>query len=140
MDRRDVLKAAGATTATATLAGCSSIPLLGPCGPGESEIGQIAQQAGSSGDGGGGGGGTTDSDDSLSSIKGSIQSMSEDSVVIDDGTGTAQLTTLTGGGFVSQNVGEGDCVVAEGVGIEPQDGTDADVTFIVTDVSLADDG
>ncbi|MBX0288136.1 hypothetical protein [Haloarcula salinisoli] len=116
------------------MAGCSGI--LGGCGPGEDEIGTVAEdvnneepstaEEASTGDG-----------DSVS-ITGEIQSIGDNEVIIDDGTGTAKLTTLFGG-FETQNVGEGDCAEASGIPFAPEDGSDNDIRLLVEDVGLANE-
>ncbi|MBX0305271.1 hypothetical protein EGD98_16535 [Halomicroarcula sp. F24A] len=134
MKRRKTLKIMAAAGATASMAGCSGI--LGGCGPGEDEIGTVAEdvnneepstaEEASTGDG-----------DSVS-ITGEIQSIGDNEVIIDDGTGTAKLTTLFGG-FETQNVGEGDCAEASGIPFAPEDGSDNDIRLLVEDVGLANE-
>lgn len=128
VNRRDLLGTIGAAGLTTTLAGCSSV-LGGSCGPGEDAIEDLATDAGDAEN-------DSSSDDSLDRITGEIQSIADDEIVIDDGTGTARLTTL-GGGFEVQNVGAGDCAWATGVGA-PADDEDVDVLFLVQSVGLED--
>ncbi len=134
MKRRKTLKIMGAAGATASVAGCSGI--LGGCGPGENEIGALAEDVNdeepataeetSTGDG------------ETVSITGEIQSVGDNEIIVDDGTGTAKLTTLFGG-FETQNVGEGDCAEASGIPFAPEDGSDNDIRFLVDKVGLADE-
>jgi len=134
MKRRKTLKIMGAAGATASVAGCSGI--LGGCGPGENEIGAVAEDVNSeapstaeevsTGDG------------ETVSITGEIQSIGDNEVIIDDGTGRAKLTTLFGG-FETQNVGEGDCAEATGIPFGPGEGSDNDIRLLVEDVGLANE-
>lgn len=125
--RRDLLGTIGAAGLTTTVAGCSSL-LGGSCGPGEDTIEELATAEDE--------GENDSSDDTLDRITGEIQSISDDEIVLDDGTGTARLTTL-GGGFEVQNVGAGDCAWATGVGA-PTDDEEVDVLFLVRSVGLED--
>lgn len=133
MNRRDVLRRAGgaiAVGAATSIAGCG---ILGSCGPGETEISALATAARraeteTTTDG-------AETTEDLPRVVGEIQEAAESEIVIDDGTGRASLQTL-GGGFQLQNVGSGDCAYAVGFPIEPDEGTDADVTIVVTDVGL----
>jgi hypothetical protein len=132
MKRRTLLGDLGAAGAAVSLAGCS---LLGGCGPGDDEIGDLADRVRSET--------PTPEPDSTATeeavrVKGSIQSVSEEAVVIDDGTGTAKLLAL--GGFYVRNVEEGDCARATGYPTEPEDDADVDVTILITEMGLAEDG
>ncbi|MFC6756445.1 MULTISPECIES: hypothetical protein [Haloarcula] len=134
MKRRKTLKIMGAAGATASVAGCSGI--LGGCGPGENEIGALAEAVNSEESSTAEEAATGDSE--TVSITGEIQSIGDNEVIIDDGTGTAKLTTLVGG-FETENVGEGDCAEASGIPFAPEDGSDNDIRFLVDDVGLADE-
>lgn len=135
MNRRDVLKRTGAVTAVGgatSIAGCG---VLGSCGPGETEIATLAEQARQTETET-----QTEADDAqttedLPRVVGTIEEATQEEIVIEDGTGRASLQTL-GGGFQLQNVGSGDCAYAVGFPVEPDGGTDADVTIVVTDVGL----
>ena len=131
MKRRKTLKIIGAVGASASVAGCSGI-LGGGCGPGEDEIGTLAEEVNATE------AGTATGNRDSASITGEIQSIGDNEVVIDDGTGTAELTTLFGG-FTAQNVGEGDCVQAAGVPFAPEDGSDDDIRLLVEEVGVADE-
>lgn len=128
MKRRDVLRGVGAAGAAASLAGCS---LPGGCGPGEDAIGDLAASVASETP-------TPEADSTQTAeevrVKGSIQSASEDEVVVDDGTGTAKLLAL--GGFDVRTVEAGDCAWATGFPTAPEDDADVDVTILVTEVGL----
>lgn len=128
MQRRDVLECVGATAAAASMAGCG---LLGGCGPGEDRIGDLANEVESET--------PTPGPESTRTaeevrVKGSIDSASQEEVVISDGTGTARLLAI--GGFYMKNVDSGDCAWATGFPTEPDDGEDVDVTILITEVGL----
>jgi hypothetical protein len=128
MKRRALLRDLGAAGAAVSLAGCS---LLGGCGPGDDEIGDLAAQVRTET--------PTPPVDSTATegevrVKGSVRSVSEEAVVIDDGTGTAKL--LSRDGFYARNAEEGDCARATGLPIEPEADADVDVTILVTDIGL----
>lgn len=138
MNRRDVLRRTGSVAAVggmATIAGCG---VLGSCGPGENEIGALAERAreqaeeteteGESDSG-------SETTEELPRVVGAIEKATQSEIIVDDGTGRASLQTL-GGGFQIQNIDNGDCAYARGFPIEPDADTDADVTIIVTDVGL----
>lgn len=145
MNRRDVLRRTGAMAAAGGMTSIAGCGVLGSCGPGEREIGALAEEAKteetetevteaeeteteSEGD-------ASQTTEELPRVVGTIKEATQSEVVIDDGTGRASLQTL-GGGFQLQNVGEGDCAYAVGFPIEPKESTDADVTIIVTDIGL----
>ncbi|MFC6952373.1 hypothetical protein [Halorubellus litoreus] len=138
MNRRDVLKRAGAATAAGGMASVAGCGVLGSCGPGENEIGALAERAREqdeeteSGNESGSGSETTEE---LPRVVGAIEKATQSEVIVDDGTGRASLQTL-GGGFQLQNIENGDCAYAVGFPIEPDAETDADVTIIVTDIGL----
>ncbi|WP_262174847.1 hypothetical protein [Haloarcula laminariae] len=136
MKRRKTLKIVGAAGVSASVAGCSGI-LGGGCGPGEDEIGTLAEEVNEGGATSTAAEASTEDRESAS-ITGEIQSIGDNAVIVDDGTGTAKLTTLFGG-FTAQNVGEGDCAQATGIPFAPEEGSDNDIQFLVEDVGLADD-
>ena len=135
MKRRKTLKIMGAAGASASVAGCSGI--LGGCGPGENEIGTLAEDVDQTAEPSTAEEAQTGDGESVS-ITGEIQSIGDNEVIIDDGTGTAKLTTLFGG-FETQNVGEGDCAEASGIPLGPEDGSDNDIRLLVEEVGLANE-
>jgi hypothetical protein len=135
MNRRDVLKRTGAVAAVGGATSVAGCGVLGSCGPGETEIGTLAEEARQDD-------GTTETEtadsqttEELPRVVGTIQEATEQEIILEDGTGRASLQTL-GGGFQLQNVGSGDCAYAVGFAVEPDGETDADVTIVVTDVGL----
>ena len=137
MNRRAVLRRAGAVTAAGGMTSVAGCGVLGSCGPGENEIGALAERAREQAEG-------TESENASSGsepteerprVVGAIEKATQSEVVVDDGTGRASLQTL-GGGFQLQNIENGDCAYAVGFPIEPDAETDADVTIIVTDIGL----
>jgi len=135
MNRRDVLKRTGAVTAVGgatSIAGCG---VLGSCGPGETEIGTLAEEARQDDEGTETETGDAQTTEELPRVVGTIEEATEEEILLEDGTGRASLQTL-GGGFQLQNVGSGDCAYAVGFPVEPDGETDADVTIVVTDVGL----
>ncbi|WP_324663658.1 hypothetical protein [Haloarcula sediminis] len=136
MKRRQTLKVVGAAGVSASVAGCSGI-LGGGCGPGEDEIGTLAEEVDASEATSTAAEASTEDRESAS-ITGEIQSIGDSEVVIDDGTGTAKLTTLFGG-FTAENVGEGDCAQATGIPFAPEESSDNDIRLLVEDVGVAND-
>lgn len=134
MKRRQTLKLMGAVGATASMAGCG---VLGGCGPGKNEIGHLAkvEKGTATRPGGQDSAGTY----TEPNVVGEIQSIGDNEIIIDDGTGTAKLTTRRGGGFQTTNVGEGDCAEATGDPDLPEDGADYDLTFYVDEIGLANE-
>ena len=135
MKRRKTLKLVGAAGVSASVSGCSGI--LGGCGPGENEIGALAEDVNAAEE-------TSTAKEAetgeseMVSITGEIQSIGDNEVIVDDGTGTAKLTTLIGG-FTSKNVGEGDCAEASGIPFAPEEGSDNEIRFLVDEVGLANE-
>ena len=129
MKRRKTLKLVGAAGVSASVSGCSGI--LGGCGPGENEIGAIAEDVNATEE-------AETGESETVSITGEIQSIGDNAVIVDDGTGTAKLTTLVGG-FTTENVGEGDCAEASGIPFAPEEGSDNDIRFLVDEVGLANE-
>jgi len=126
MKRRQTLQGIGAVGVSAWVSGCSGI--LGGCGPGEDEIGTVAEEANATE---ATATAAADSEDAETvSITGEIQSLGERDIGIDDGTGTAKLTTMFGRA-TPRNVAEGDCVQATGYPYTPSDGSDADIGLLV---------
>ncbi len=117
-----------------SVAGCG---VLGSCGPGENEIGALAERAREQAEETESENASTGSEttEELPRVVGAIEKATQSEVAIDDGTGRASLQTL-GGGFQLQNIETGDCAYAVGFPIEPDAETDADVTIIVTDIGL----
>jgi len=136
MKRRKTVQMLGTAGVAATVSGCGSM-LGGSCGPGEDEIGAVATRVGSA-ESGTAEGSTATSEDPSVSVVGEIQSIGENEVIIDDGTGVAKLTTLTGG-FRIQNVGEGDCASATGVAVPPEEERGNDVQIFIEEIGLADE-
>jgi len=135
MKRRKTLKIVGAAGASVSVAGCSGI--LGGCGPGENEIGALAEDVNSTEEPSTAEEASTGDSETVS-ITGEIQSIGDNEVIVDDGTGTAKLTTLFGG-FTAENVGEGDCAQASGIAFPPEDGSDNDIQLLVESVGLANE-
>lgn len=135
MNRREVLKRTGAVTAVGGMSSVAGCGVLGSCGPGENEIGTLAEEARQDDEET-----ATETDDAqtteeLPRVVGTIKEATQEEIILEDGTGRASLQTL-GGGFQLQNVGSGDCAYAVGFPVEPDEETDADVTIVVTDVGL----
>lgn len=77
------------------LTGCSTLGFGGPvCGPGDTEIGSI------------------DGNASNVHVKGELTSINETELVVDDGSGTVEILTLSDS--VSGKVSTGDCIIARG--------------------------
>lgn len=129
MKRRKTLQVIGAASVSASVAGCSG--LLGGCGPGEDEIGTVAEEVNATEETV-----TAAADSETVSITGEIQSLGERDIVIDDGTGTAKLTTLFGR-FTARNISEGDCAQATGYPYTPTDDGDADIGLLVENIDPA---
>jgi|GEM_PF-2664384 hypothetical protein len=135
MKRRTALKLMGAAGASASVSGCSGI--LGGCGPGETEIGAVAGEFTA-----------TDEtptatvaspeDREAVSITGTVQSVGDGDIVLDDGTGAAKLTNLYSR-TTAETVGSGDCVQARGIPFAPESGGDYDVRLLVDGLGPADD-
>lgn len=96
----------------ASLAGCSALGLGGgggdggSCGPGETSIGDL--EAGTAG----------------VTVTGEVEDIQRDSFIVDDGTGTAWITSG------ASQVSEGDCVTMDAdVGQAPPS-TDTDVSLV----------
>lgn len=105
--------AAGLLAVMLLLAGCSSVPFVGDeqsCGPGDTAIGDVNGNV------------------SSTSFKGELVETTNVSLVIDDGTGTAEVFLLFQEDVKSQ-VSEGDCLIAKGTASEQKDG-EHDVTII----------
>lgn len=147
MLRRHVLKAMGAAGVGGSLAGCGSLGGTeqstdtvtpgtespdGGCGPGADEIATLAAAVRRTETA------ETTGTAELFAIRGEILSLGDDAIVIDDGTGTATLTTLLGGGFATRDVAVGDCAETTGVPAPPEDGDDTDITFFVEEIGLAE--
>jgi hypothetical protein len=115
MNRRRLLEQLGAAGAVGTLAGCSAIL---SCGPGDPPIEDIVANP----------------DEHVGSTvetAGNVESVSENgiSLVVDDGTGTAELLAPTGYAYDTDIVSEGDCHTEDG-SVQSQDNwenTDADI-------------
>ena len=134
MKRRQTLRLVGAAGASASVSGC--IGLLGGCGPGEDEIGTLAEAVGATGATSTPPAASTDDREPVS-ITGEISSVGDNEVVIDDGTGWAKLTALFGGA-TAESVEEGDCIQATGIPFAPEDGSDYDIRLLVEEVGLVD--
>lgn len=108
--------ALGVLAIAIVLAGCSNVPFLGEesCGPGETEIGAIEGNV------------------SETEIKGELVAITNSSLVIDDGTGRAEILLLFEEDVTSQ-VSEGDCLIAAGSASEPED-DEGNVTMLATDL------
>lgn len=101
---------AGCLLLAAVIAGCSSIPGLGSsCGPGDTEIGEISGNV------------------SDVNVKGELTAINNNSLVIDDGTGTAELILVDES--VKNEVEEGDCLIANGTA-GPSEESDEDVVVV----------
>ncbi|WP_227133986.1 hypothetical protein [Halorubellus salinus] len=137
MNRRAVLRRAGAAAAASGMTSVAGCGVLGSCGPGENEIGALAERAREQAEETESENASTGSEttEELPRVVGAIEKATQSEVAIDDGTGRASLQTL-GGGFQLQNIETGDCAYAVGFPIEPDAETDADVTIIVTDIGL----
>jgi len=99
------------------LAGCSGVPFLGSsCGPGETELGSI-------------GGNATDV-----SIEGELTAVRDSALVVDDGTGTAEVLVLDGN--ATERFETGDCVVVEGTGSQTSE-SEQDVVLVAANVTAA---
>lgn len=130
MNRRTFLRSTGA--AAVAVPGCS---MLGGCGPGEDAIEDVAADVEKE---------TPTPDPEATetaevdevSLKGTIESHSEDEIIIDDGTGRAALMAI--GGFYMKNIEGGECAFASGFPTSAEDRDDADVTLIITEVGLED--
>lgn len=136
MRRRKTLKLLGTAGVATSLSGCSSI-LGGGCGLGEDEIGSIAADLETTAAGTSDPSAGTDESSSVD-VVGEIQSIGDNEVIIDDGTGVAKLTTLFGG-FETQNVGSGDCAEAAGIPLPPEDGSDNDIQILIEEIGLANE-
>jgi len=134
MKRRKTLKIMGVAGISASVSGCSGI--LGSCGPGENEIGALAEDVNPTDEASTAAEAETGDSETVR-ITGEIQSIGDNEVIIDDGTGTAKLTTLFGG-FTARNVEEGDCAQASGIPFVPEDSSDNDIRLLVEEVGLAD--
>lgn len=137
MNRRTALKLVGAASASASVSGCSGILGSGDCGPGDDEIGALAGEVNATETTSPPAAAST-ADGESASITGEIQSTGDGEVVIDDGTGTAKLTTLFGG-FTARNVDDGDCAQASGIPFAPEADSDNDIRLLVEDGGPADD-
>ena len=112
-----VVAAAVCLLLTAGLAGCSGVS--GPdssCGPGETTIDSI------------------DGNASDITVEGELTSVNESSLVLDDGTGTAEILLLDPNR--SDNFETGDCVVATGNGGESA-ASPQDIVMIAQNLSTA---
>ena len=105
--------------------------------PGAQTIRELAEAVGEAQDSPEKGDSTGTADEETVSITGEIRSIADNSVVVDDGTGRANLTTLFGG-FETKNVGEGDCAQASGVPFAPEEDSDNDIRLLVREAGLAD--
>lgn len=84
------------------LSGCAALPLVGPsCGPGETDIGAVEGNV------------------SSAEIKGELRSLNDSVMVIDDGTGQAELLVV---GDLRRDVSAGDCIIARGEATADADG------------------
>lgn len=121
------MKLIGTAGAGASVSGCSGI--LGGCGPGDDEIGTVTENVNATASAGAAG---------TVSITGEIRSVGETDIVVDDGTGTAKLTTLFGSA-PPRNVDDGDCARASGVPFPAAPDSDYDVRLLVERLGPADD-
>ena len=126
MKRRDLLRAGG-IGAVGLLAGCSGLGSSGGCGPGEDRISALLNVVASRPTGTARDGGPRQA--RVRRIEGRVESVTDDGVVVSDGTGTAQLTAFSG--EFGREVESGDCVSAVGVPVATED-PDVDVGFLVT--------
>jgi len=134
MNRRTALKLLGAAGVTASVSGCSGI--LGGCGPGENEIGSVSgrfdtPEATATTRG------ATAEDREAVSITGEIQSVGDGEIVVDDGTGTAELTNLYSP-TTAETVEAGDCVQASGTPFPPAEGSGHDIRLLVEELGPTD--
>jgi hypothetical protein len=97
------------------LAGCSGVPFLGSsCGPGGTELGSI------------------DGNASDITIEGELTAVRDAALVVDDGTGTAEVLVLEGN--ATERFETGDCVVVEGTGSQTPE-SEQDVVLVAANVS-----
>lgn len=95
------------------LSGCAALPLVGPgCGPGETDIGAI------------------EGDASEVQIKGEVTKLNASAMILDDGTGQAQLVLTQD---LSGQVSPGDCVIARGPAEGQSDG-DREAVMVPTEL------
>lgn len=125
MKRRDLLRAVGAAGASTAVAGCGAGSILSDCGPGDVEIETLAD---------GGTAGEATADGASSRIEGTVVSIEQTGIVIDDGTGRARVLTFDDG-FDTRNVDEGDCVRASGIAV-PSERRDLDIEFLAEEVEF----
>jgi aspartyl/asparaginyl-tRNA synthetase len=99
------------------LAGCSGVPFLGSsCGPGGTELGSI------------------DGNASDITVEGELTEVRDAALVVDDGTGTAEVLVLEGN--ATERFETGDCVVVEGTGSQTPE-SEQDVVLVAANVSAA---
>lgn len=97
-----------------TVAGCSAIPGFGSsCGPGENEIGGVGENA------------------SEVNLKGELTDIRNSSMVIDDGTGSAEILLVDD--EVKDQVETGDCIIANGTAAQTND-SDEDVVIVAEEL------
>jgi hypothetical protein len=100
------------------LAGCSGVPFLGSsCGPGGTELGSI------------------DGNASNITVEGELTEIRDSALVVDDGTGTAEVIVLDAN--ATENFETGDCVVVEGSGSQTPE-SEQDVVMVASNLSAAE--
>jgi hypothetical protein len=106
-----------AVACTVVLAGCAAVPGFGDeeCGPGETAIDDVE-------------------DGANVTVTGTLQSINETSVVIDDGTGTALL--VTDRTFNTSVASPEGCVTASGTGVNDTDSNRYNATILVGNVTI----
>ena len=106
--------AAACLVLTVVLAGCSGVPFLGSsCGPGGTEIGSIDGTA------------------SNISVEGELTEVRDRALVLDDGTGTAEVLVLDSN--ATSQVETGDCIVVDGTASKA-DESEQDVVMVASEL------
>lgn len=107
--------ALAAVVVVAALSGCAAFPFVGPtCGPGGTDIGAIGQNA------------------TGMHLKGEVTHVNSSVLVIDDGTGEADVALFDAG--VAGQVEQGDCVIAERAVVMPATDRPEDVLVLGGDL------
>lgn len=97
------------------LAGCAGVPFLSSsCGPGGTDIGSI------------------DGNASNISIEGELTDVREGALVVDDGTGTAEVLVLDGN--ATETLETGECVVVNGTASQTGE-SEQDVVMVAADLN-----
>ena len=100
---------------TVVLAGCSGVPFVGSsCGPGETELGSID--------------GTAEN----ITVEGELTEIRDGAVVVDDGTGTAEVLVLNGN--ATDGFETGDCLLVTGTASQTGE-SEQDVVMVASDLS-----